>query len=76
MVWLFERDAQAVRVVTRYERSTAEYLLIIHAGDGSEIERFDEPAAFRTRLEALEQQFEAERWQRKGPFFLRDGWRL
>lgn len=52
------------------------YVLILHRPDGSQIERFDNPVTFRMRLEQLEQQFDAERWRRMGPFFLRDGWRL
>jgi hypothetical protein len=76
MVWLFERDTQAVRVETRYDAAASGYVLILHRSDGTQIERFDDEVTFRIRLERLEQQFESERWRRTGPFLLRDGWRL
>jgi hypothetical protein len=40
MVWLFERETHAVRVETRYDRETSEYVLLIHRPDDSQIERF------------------------------------
>ena len=73
MVWLFERDKDAVRVETRYDKATAAWLLILHRRNGSQIERFENEVTFRV---PLEQQFDAERWQRTGPFLLRDGWRV
>jgi hypothetical protein len=76
MVWLFERHDDALRVETRYDRERAEYQLIVQRGAKNDVERFTDADAFRTRLEQLEQQLEAERWERKGPFFLKDGWRL
>jgi hypothetical protein len=76
MVWLFEREAHAVRVETRYDRESSEYVLLIHRRDGSQIERFENEVTFRNRLETLEQQFDSDRWRRTGPFLLRDGWRL
>ena len=76
MVWLFERETQAVRVETRYDRETSEYVLLIHRPDDSQIERFQNEVTFRNRSERLEQQFDSDQWQRTGPFLLRDGWRL
>lgn len=77
MVWLFARGEQAIRLETRYDRVTADYVLVQHQRDGGEkVERFKDSAAFRVRLEEVETQLETERWVRSGPFLLRDGWRL
>jgi hypothetical protein len=76
MVWLFEHGDEALRIETRYDATTAMYVLIVHGGQGSEIERFEDADSFRTRLEALEQQLERNEWRRTGPFMLADGWRI
>jgi hypothetical protein len=77
MVWLFERDDQAIRVETSYDRTAAEYLLIQEQQDGSQrVERFRDEVTFRTRLEELERQLDSDHWARTGPFLLRDGWKL
>ena len=78
MVWLFERGDESLRLETRYERATADYVLIMHQPDGSEqVERFKDQTSFRTRLDALENQLRAELWGVVGsPVFLRDGWKV
>lgn len=77
MIWLFQREAQAIRIETRYDRQSSEYVLISEERDGArQTERFRSAAAFRLRLEALEQQLETDRWTRTGAFLLRDGWKL
>jgi len=76
MVWFFERNDEFLRVETRYDRDTAEFVLITHAPDGGEqTERFTDAVTFRLRLEALECQLEATHWTQHGPLFLHDGWR-
>lgn len=77
MIWLFQSGTQAIRIETRYDRESSEYVLIREERDGvRQIERFRTEVAFRSRLEALEQQFETDDWTRTGPFLLSDGWRL
>jgi hypothetical protein len=77
MVWLFERGEQTLRLETRFDAVSEDYLLIVHRTDGTAMERFADADAFRSRLEILERQLEDERWQRApAPIFLRDGWRL
>ena len=77
MIWLFERAAQAIRIETRFDRASGEYVLVTEERNGTrETERFRDAAAFRLRLKALEQQLESNHWTRTGPFLLRDGWRL
>jgi len=77
MIWLFERAEEAIRIETRFDRQTGEYVLITADRVGvRHTERFGDASAFRLRLEALEQQLATDRWTRTGPFLLRDGWRL
>jgi hypothetical protein len=77
MIWLFQRESQAIRIETRFDQQSSEYVLVSEERDGTrQIERFRSAAAFRLRLEALEQQLETNRWTRSGPFLLRDGWKL
>ena len=77
MIWLFERDVHAIRIETRFDRASGEYVLVTEERNGArKTERFRDAAAFRLRLEALEEQLESNHWTRTGPFLLRDGWRL
>lgn len=76
MLWFYSRDEEALRVETRYDNRTAEYVLIVHWSDGrQQEERFTIGSHFRERLVELEIQLAAERWARGGPpAILRDGW--
>jgi hypothetical protein len=76
MLWFFEREADSLRLETRYDNDNSEFVAIIHRPEGSRrIERFTDIVAFQRRLVALEQQLEKERWARKGPpVILPDGW--
>lgn len=63
MIWIFERDREIVRVETRFDSKTNEYVLAICGGGCSDsIERYRRPGEFGDRLRALEQQLVAERW--------------
>jgi hypothetical protein len=67
MVWFFERSAQMLELETRYDNETSEYVLEIRGLDvPSQIERFTDAAAFRTRLEAVERHISGQRWRRDG----------
>jgi hypothetical protein len=78
MLWMFERGEDSLRLETRYDNDVSEFVLVMHRTDGRQhIERFKEESAFRGRLEALERQLDAERWQAVGsPVLLREGWRI
>ena len=77
MLWIYERSNETLRIETRFDNDTTEYLLIIHWPDGTEqAERFSSGASFQLRLESLEQQLETEEWQSRGVRTLRDGWKI
>ena len=76
MIWMFERKPDEIlRIETRYENDTAEFVLIMHLPSGPHIERFKDTLAFRLRLEGLEARLTADQWTQKGSVFLRDGWK-
>jgi hypothetical protein len=76
MLWFFEREEQSVRLETRYDNDTAEYVAVTTYPDGrEETERFSDADRFRQWLEAWERVLEAEHWTRGGsPIVLPDGW--
>ena len=76
MIWIFERADEMLRLETRYDNRSGEFLLIIHRARGSQVERFKNTITFRERLEVLETQLAAEQWTAHGPTFLHDGWKL
>ncbi len=76
MLWFFEGQEESLRLETRYDNDTSEYVVIVHWPDGrQQTERFIEGEAFRTWLVAFEHALEGKRWTRNGPpEFLPDGW--
>ena len=78
MIWIFERGNESLRLETRYENDTTEYVLIVHHPDGShQTERFNDSVTFQTRLDSLEKKLGRENWHYVGaPVLLRDGWKL
>jgi hypothetical protein len=76
MLWFYERDTIVLRLETRYDNTTAEYVALLHHPDGrQELQRFSKLEAFRQWLVALEQTLAADQWTRKGsPDILPDGW--
>lgn len=75
MIWLYEKDDQSLRLETRYDNRTLQYVLITHTSGGSETERFEKLEDFRQRLLALEKSLQSGEWHRSGPPVLApDGW--
>jgi hypothetical protein len=76
MLWFYERDTIVLRLETRYDSKTAEYVALLHYPDGrQELERFSKLEAFRQWLVALEETLAADHWTQKGsPDILPDGW--
>ena len=77
MVWFFARGQSQVRLETRYDNASREYVLEVAWPDRpSETERFGDLEAFRARVVILEEQLAAEHWAQVGsPEILPHGWR-
>lgn len=77
MIWLFERQNQLVRLATKFDKASEEYVVEIAWADRPpETERFAEFALFHARILALEKQLGAEKWIQSGaPTIIPDGWR-
>ena len=77
MIWTFERNDEVVRLETRIDNITGEYLLVCAWAERSpEMERFRDRAEFEFRIRALEAYLAADQWSQVGdPTILSDGWR-
>jgi hypothetical protein len=65
MVWFFGRGSETVKVQTRFDNVTREYVLEIAWGDGRvETERFRELSDFEARTKAVEQRLKSDSWVR------------
>ena len=78
MIWLFERGEEALRIETRVDSVTGDFVAtVLWASGQSKEERFRDEHAFKARLLALERQLADEHWtQIGGPTLLDDGWHL
>ena len=78
MIWLFERGEEALRIETRVDTVTGDFVATVLWASGlSKEERFRDEHAFKARLLALERQLADEHWtQIGGPTLLKDGWHL
>jgi hypothetical protein len=77
MVWFYKRSGGALRIETRFDSVTNEYVLDVAWPDRPAVtERFGGPGAFETRVLALERELAEEQWQQVGsPEILPHGWR-
>ena len=78
MIWIFERGAEALRLETRFDNRSAEFVLtVVWSDQRVETERFRDPAVFDWRVRQLEQQLASEHWAQVGPpTILPEGWRV
>ncbi len=81
MVWLFERPQgsahkETMRLETKYDGSTKEFVLLIVAGGQEKTERFADEETFRVCLQALETQLHIDGWKQGATMLLRDGWKV
>ena len=76
MLWFFERGQKSLRLETRYDNATSEFVVMVRYPDGREqSERFAEGDACRRWLEAFEQNLAVQDWiGRGGPIVLPYGW--
>jgi hypothetical protein len=77
MVWFFARGNEAVRVETRFDNASREYVLEVGwANRPLETERFRDHPSFEARVASFEARLRNESWaQVGGPEILPDGWR-
>jgi hypothetical protein len=76
MIWFYERLGGALRIETRIDPMTKEYVLQMEwPGRPTMTERFPDHVAFEARLLAIERQLKAEHWKQvSGPAILPHGW--
>lgn len=77
MIWLFERGKDVVRVETRFNNASSEYVITTTWADGrTETQSFSDHSQFTARVQALESQLSADHWTLVGsPTILPEGWR-
>ena len=77
MLWIYQRGSEMLRVETRFDNETKEYVVIVYREDGmQQAARFKDAALFQMRLETLEKHLDRESWQSDGVRLLRDGWKI
>jgi len=76
MIWFYTRDEDSLRLETRYDNDTLEYVGIITRLDGTrDVRRFATVDTFREWLVALEEDLRAQHWASSAePQILPDGW--
>ena len=76
MIWFYTRDQESLRLETRYDNDTLEYVGVVSHPDGrQETERFGTLEAFQEWLVLFEGELHAHRWtSRSPPQILPEGW--
>jgi hypothetical protein len=76
VLWFYSQERLTIRIETRYDNRTAEYVLVVHwSADHRQEERFASAIIFQKRLLELETQVNAGGWRKDGrPIILPDGW--
>jgi hypothetical protein len=77
MIWLFERGDEVLRIETRVDNATGEYVLVSMWSESAPlVERFTAHAEYEARILALESQLASDHWIQVGsPTILSNGWR-
>jgi hypothetical protein len=76
MLWFFDRDDESLKLETRYDNETSEFVAVVRYPNGVEHEkRFADAGEFRTWLQGFERDLALQRWTgRGGPVILAHGW--
>jgi hypothetical protein len=76
MLWFFDREDEALRLETRYDNDTSEFVAVVHYPDGQvHQKRFTDSNEFRAWLETFERNLGVQHWvARSGPLILPYGW--
>ena len=77
MVWFFQRAGLEMRIVTRFDRSSREYVVEVEwPNRPAAIERYADYEAFNSRVQKLQVELLESRWEPHGmPALIADGWR-
>jgi len=67
MLWFSCRESDTLRVETRFDNRTAEYMLITYWPEEKQEERFSTVGHFKKSLVQLEMRLADGRWTRGGP---------
>ncbi len=78
VLYIFERESEALRLETRYTRESRTYEIIWRRADGTTTrESFNGETSFRSRLQEIQIELEDEHWRTVGePHLLADGWKI
>jgi hypothetical protein len=78
MLWIYRRADEVCPIEASFDHAAQQYVLVIFKGLSNERwERFTDEATFRTRLQLLDHEMSADRWEQTGPpVLLKDGWKL
>ena len=76
MLWFFERDDESLKLETRYDNDTSEFVVIVRHPDGREqTERFTDCDEYGTWLKTFDRNLEhQQRTRHGGPLIMPDGW--
>ena len=76
MLWFFDREDESLRLETRYDNESSQFVAVVSYPDGSErTERFGTLEGLRRWLEAFDQILREQHWAgRSGPVILPYGW--
>jgi len=76
MLWFYTRDRDSLRLETRYDNQTLEYVGILKFPNGQQdTKRFQAAMAFRDWLVSVDRHLMAAQWTQQGaPQILPDGW--
>lgn len=78
MIYIFERNSESLRLETRYLSDSKTYEIVWRRSDGSvQRENFRGETSFRTRLDEIHSELEADDWRTSGPpHLVADGWKI
>jgi hypothetical protein len=76
LVWFYTRGRDSLRLETRYDNATLEYIGLVTYPDGRiQTKRFSAPDEFRAWAVAMETELATAEWILDGaPYILADGW--
>lgn len=77
MIWFFHRAGAEMRVVTRFDQTSGEYVVEVEwPGRDKVLERYTDYDAFNQRVQRLHMELIESRWTQHGtPAIITDGWR-